>query len=67
MAEAKENEAQDDSTREHYRLTAGRASTPYSGSDSLGSVNPIYQLPLKVKMSLNVFFKVQETEFCLQQ
>ncbi|XP_072781697.1 dynein axonemal heavy chain 11 isoform X2 [Taeniopygia guttata] len=55
VAEAKENEAQDDRTREHCRPAAGRASLPYSGSISLGGVNPIYQLSLKVKMSLANF------------
>ncbi|KAL2307458.1 hypothetical protein Nmel_000424 [Mimus melanotis] len=56
VAEAKENAAQDHTTREPLTLTAGRASIPYSGSISLGSVNPIYQLSLKVKVTLADFF-----------
>lgn len=51
MAEAKENEVQDNTTGERYRLTAGRASLPCSGSISPGSVSPIHQFSLKVKMS----------------
>ncbi|KAM7071830.1 dynein axonemal heavy chain 11 isoform 1-T3 [Acridotheres tristis] len=48
VAEAKENAAQDNTTREPPTLTARRASIPYSGSISLGSVNSVYQLSLKL-------------------
>ncbi|KAK4826757.1 hypothetical protein QYF61_011125 [Mycteria americana] len=47
IAEAKENEAQINVTREHYRPTAIRASILYFVSNSLGNINPIYQFSLK--------------------
>ncbi|KAM7123899.1 LOW QUALITY PROTEIN: dynein axonemal heavy chain 11 [Ciconia maguari] len=47
IAEAKENEAQINVTREHYRPTAIRASILYFVSNSLDNINPIYQFSLK--------------------
>ncbi|CAM9220931.1 unnamed protein product [Bubo scandiacus] len=47
IAEAKENEAQINVTREHYSPTTIRASILYFVSNSLGSIKPIYQFSLK--------------------
>ncbi|KAM6210848.1 LOW QUALITY PROTEIN: dynein axonemal heavy chain 11 [Sarcoramphus papa] len=47
VVEAKENEAEINVTREHYRPTAIRASILYFFSNSLGSINPVYRFSLK--------------------
>lgn len=51
-------------TREHHRVMAGRASIPCSGSISPGTVNPIYQLSLKVKLTLADFFSKCKKQNC---
>ncbi|PKK31852.1 dynein, axonemal, heavy chain 11 [Columba livia] len=47
IAEAKENEAQTNMTRDHYRPTATRASVLYFFINSLDSINPIDHFSLK--------------------
>uniref|UniRef100_A0A7M4FBW4 Dynein axonemal heavy chain 11 n=1 Tax=Crocodylus porosus TaxID=8502 RepID=A0A7M4FBW4_CROPO len=47
VAEAKENEAKINETREHYRPAAVRASLLYFVVNNLRKINPIYQFSLK--------------------
>ncbi|KAK2526348.1 hypothetical protein Q9966_010932 [Columba livia] len=65
IAEAKENEAQTNMTRDHYRPTATRASVLYFFINSLDSINPIDHFSLKILLRSKEI-ELHELDFVFQ-